>query len=161
ITGVKMALDPEALQHLSAGPGTEITVRPAHRAKIKDVLKATLSPLHLTYRVDGETLWIGTPRMQCVVYSVADLVLPARDAIGPGPAGAEAASKADFPPLIELIPSTVAPGTWSDDRTPLRGARQASGQIAVEPPKPGDEAAGKPGSITPFFLNVSLVVRHT
>lgn len=79
-------------------------------------------------------------RMETRVYAVADLIGTPAD--GVGAAEAEPVRSApDFAPLIELIRESVSPGTWSDGEGPT-----------VE---------GAKGSITPFFLNTSLIVRHT
>jgi type II secretory pathway component GspD/PulD (secretin)/tetratricopeptide (TPR) repeat protein len=72
----------------------------------------------------------------------------------------------DFNPLIQLITTSIAPGTWeisdpnsgSSVRTGYGlggagfGADQGLGFGEEEPPI---------GSITPFFLNLSLIIRHT
>jgi type II secretory pathway component GspD/PulD (secretin) len=62
----------------------------------------------------------------------------------------------DFRPLIELIKTSIAPGTWSDNHSSyddMAAYSQGAGQDAGE-----QEGAG---SITPFFLNISLIIRQT
>ena len=56
----------------------------------------------------------------------------------------------DLTPVIELIAGSVAPGTWKGyDK---RGKpKQATGEDDKE----------KVGSITPFYLSISLIIRHT
>ncbi|QDV38606.1 RNA polymerase sigma factor [Tautonia plasticadhaerens] len=51
---------------------------------------------------------------------------------------------ASFGPLIDLLTSTVAPGTWT-----------------VGEPRSGDGSTVTDRSITPFHLNLSLIVRHS
>ncbi len=83
-------------------------------------------------------------------YYIGDLLLPEP------PAPSDAAKKTgidkplvDMAPIIELITSSVAPGTWDVwDSSRKRGPRVAANKSAV-------------GSITPFYLSPSLIVRHT
>jgi type II secretory pathway component GspD/PulD (secretin) len=69
----------------------------------------------------------------------------------------------DFAPLINLIKASIAPGTWKDgtDTTIGGGGMGLGGGFGAG----GDAAAagetGGFGSITPFFLNISLIIRHT
>ena len=66
----------------------------------------------------------------------------------------------DFQPLISLIKSSIAPGTWSDDHTPAdMGSTYGQGGGGG-----GGAAGGAPegvGSIMPFYLNISLIIRQT
>jgi type II secretory pathway component GspD/PulD (secretin) len=73
------------------------------------------------------------------------------------------APKIDFGPLINLITSTIAPGTWSRDHTPMgMGESAGYGQGAAFGGGGLDGDANPPvGTITPFFLNISLIIRHT
>jgi RNA polymerase sigma factor (sigma-70 family) len=66
-----------------------------------------------------------------IAYPVGDLLYPA------APRAEEPVNAEEFQPLIELIQTTVAPDTWKN--------------------KDGKGF----GSITPFMLNKSLIVRHT
>src|SRR5262249_18450032 len=65
----------------------------------------------------------------------------------------------DLEPLIALIQSTIAPGTW-------RVIDQTGQEIMSESdPRAGDDQGEtdldrKPGKITPFFLSISLIIRH-
>src|SRR5262249_14780607 len=55
----------------------------------------------------------------------------------------------DMSPIIELITSSVAPGTWDVSATSGTVARpDVAGRCAV-------------GSIAPFHLSFSLIIRHT
>jgi type II secretory pathway component GspD/PulD (secretin) len=68
----------------------------------------------------------------------------------------------DFQPLIQLIKSSIAPGTWSDDHTPLDQLGGAYGQGGGGGGAGGGAAEPQGvGSITPFFLNISLIIRQT
>src|SRR5262249_4981588 len=68
----------------------------------------------------------------------------------------------DMTPLVQLIANSIAPGTWQimdgngGDVTQsygLGGAFGGGGQ---------DDIQGRPpGAITPFFLSISLIIRHT
>jgi type II secretory pathway component GspD/PulD (secretin) len=70
----------------------------------------------------------------------------------------------DFVPLIQLIKASVAPGTWKNDDgiAPAGGFGMGAGfgpgggAGADEETRPAAV-----GSITPFFLNISLIIRHT
>jgi type II secretory pathway component GspD/PulD (secretin) len=71
----------------------------------------------------------------------------------------------DFDPLIRLIKTSIAPGTWSDDHTPYSaemrdvfGQGQGFGAGAGGDVNAANEGVG---SITPFFLNISLIIRQT
>ncbi|SIO58697.1 RNA polymerase sigma factor, sigma-70 family [Singulisphaera sp. GP187] len=58
--------------------------------------------------------------------------------------------KADFEPVIELLTSSVAPGSWRIGNQDLLGANG----------RPLNKT-GPIGSVTPFFLSVTLIIRHT
>jgi RNA polymerase sigma factor (sigma-70 family) len=82
-----------------------------------------------------------------VTYYIGDLIVPARRAgVGVETAGPR---RVDMTPVIELLTSSVAPGTWK--------VNDPQGNALVHA-KAGTPAVG---SITPFFLSISLVVRHT
>jgi type II secretory pathway component GspD/PulD (secretin) len=70
----------------------------------------------------------------------------------------------DFEPLINLIKSSIAPGTWNVSSMPADAmSSMAVGQGAAFGAG-GDLAGGADqaiGQITPFFLNISLIIRHT
>ena len=74
----------------------------------------------------------------------------------------------DMTPLIQLITTSIAPGTWrvqdsaGQDISPAYGLGQGFGG------PPGGGAGGgidaqerPPGAIIPFFLSISLIIRHT
>ena len=79
-------------------------------------------------------------------YSVADLVLVATTA--PGKPG----NPIDMKPLMEILATTVAPGTW--------GSNQGDQGWISEQPVAAGRVPGI-GSIVPFHLSVSLIIRHT
>ncbi len=66
--------------------------------------------------------------------------------------------KPEFEPLMHLIKSTCAPGSWSNDHTPMEALNGAFGQGAGGVT---DADAEGVGSITPFYLNISLIIRQT
>jgi hypothetical protein len=72
-----------------------------------------------------------TPGTVRVAYPVADLVS--------APGQAQAVGPEHFQPLIDLIRGSVAPGTWSAD----------------------EGKDGRPGTLAPFYLNSSLIIRAT
>lgn len=87
-------------------------------------------------------------------YDVADLVAAMKTRVIESQPGATVTSrrKVDMEPLIDLLSASVAPGTWipSDLRA------------ASDPERRGTTLDGRAmGTITPFFLNISLIVRHT
>jgi RNA polymerase sigma factor (sigma-70 family) len=79
-------------------------------------------------------------------YYIGDLILP-RGTVRPQ---LEQRAQIDMTPLIELIASSVAPGTWK-------------GYDKRGKPKQGNGGHDEQetGSITPFYLSVSLIIRHT
>lgn len=83
--------------------------------------------------------------------------LPTPTASGPASWAADKAAP-EFGPLINLIKSSVAPGTWregpDDENSGGYGMGAGGGAADANP----DQAVG---SITPFFLNISLIIRHT
>jgi len=87
-------------------------------------------------------------------YDVADLVAAMKTRVIESQPGATVTSrrKVDMEPLIDLLTASVAPGTWipSDPRA------------ASDPERRGTTRDGRAmGTITPFFPNISLIVRHT
>lgn len=64
----------------------------------------------------------------------------------------------NFEPLIRLIKTSIAPGTWSNDHSALEAMGSAYGQGGG---LGGEAAAEGVGSITPFYLNISLIIRQT
>jgi len=75
----------------------------------------------------------------------------------------------DMTPLIQLITTSIAPGTWRvqdsscQDTSPAYGLGQGFGGPAGGGGAGGgiDEQQRPPGSIIPFFLSISLIIRHT
>src|SRR5262249_39616186 len=67
-------------------------------------------------------------------------------------------SVSDMMPLIQLITSTIAPNTWKiTDTTGESGAYGMGGAFGGA----NDADVAQPGSITPFLLSISLIIRHT
>jgi type II secretory pathway component GspD/PulD (secretin) len=64
--------------------------------------------------------------------------------------------KIEFDPLIRLIKSSIAPGTWSDNHTSFEESMNGFGQGFAD-----DAVEEGVGSIMPFFLNISLIIRQT
>jgi hypothetical protein len=89
------------------------------------------------------------PEIVAQTYYVGDL-------IGISPT-ADKRPDVDLVPIIRLLTRHVAPGTWKvldnagNDASALHGLAQNN----------GGRADRKIGSITPFFLSISLIVRHT
>src|SRR5690606_9800207 len=70
----------------------------------------------------------------------------------------------DFGPLVQLITTSIAPGSW-EIKDPNTGASVSTGYglgagFGEAGLGFGDEEPPI-GSITPFFLNLSLIIRHT
>ncbi len=69
-------------------------------------------------------------------------------------------TESDMMPLINLITNTIAPGSWrvtdstgkSENAYGMGGAFGGGGN---------DADPAQPGSITPFMLSISLIIRHT
>ena len=88
-------------------------------------------------------------------YYIGDLLSP-RKLRGPVTLanGVGMQPKVDMTPMIDLITSTVAPGTW---RAPDEAGIEVSSRIAGR----GSVETKEPGSITPFYLSYSLIIRCT
>ncbi len=73
----------------------------------------------------------------------------------------ERTDRPDFMPLINLIKASVQPGTWND----FHGSSDMNGAYGQGAGMAGGGAGGEPdaqiGTITPFYLNISLIIRHT
>ncbi len=66
-------------------------------------------------------------------------------------------------PLIQLITNSIAPGTW---RVHDNNGQDVSSAYGLGGGFGGDAGGGidtnrPPGAITPFFLSISLIIRHT
>ena len=92
-------------------------------------------------------------------YYVGDLIIPVRRVPMSGSGGkADMGPLVNMSPVLDLITSTVARGTWT-----VHVGRDQATIIDGGPVETGDGVA-KPktvGHITPFFLSISLIVRHT
>ena len=75
-----------------------------------------------------------------------------------GPMSSTGERDLDYGPLIQLIKNSIAPGTWSNDHTPMDATDPAYGQGAGAG---GDTETEGVGTITPFYLNISLIIRQT
>ena len=132
---------------------------------LKSVLKQMLKPLGLTYKIEDEMVLITSPQAAVATgqairktYYIGDLIkqgqfmrVPTGDgltnlvAIGP---------KADVGPVISLIETTIAPGTWM---VPDPGGGMVRTKVKSRRPVSADEM----GSIIPFYLSVSLIIECT
>ncbi|GIW87369.1 MAG: hypothetical protein KatS3mg108_1693 [Isosphaeraceae bacterium] len=205
-SGINIVPDAAALAEEGLTLNSPVNITAVNNVKLKSVLKYMLSPLHLSYVIEDEVLFITSPqankaRMYPVVYSVADLVIspqgksstinaglpyvappgqnPTSDpnalqaqaaamtgqpmapmASASGPVAGTGERQIDFQPLIQLIKASIAPGTWSDDHTPLDEMGGVYGQGGGGLGGAAADLQGV-GSITPFFLNISLIIRQT
>ncbi|MDE2508133.1 MAG: type II secretory pathway, component PulD, partial [Planctomycetota bacterium] len=72
--------------------------------------------------------------------------------------------KADMGPLIQLITTTIAPNSWRVLNDPTAGAPNSGAYgmgAGFGGDAGGDTATATPGSIIPYFLSLSLIVKHT
>jgi hypothetical protein len=106
-----------------------------------------------------------TPAPETIVktYYIGDLIIPRSPAGPPGSAdwpegGPGAKIWADMDLVIDLITSTVARGTWTVDRIQT-GASSSDGKHGMLSSTPAPSRTV--GAIKPFFLSISLIVRHT
>lgn len=130
-TGQRIILDPKALAERGVTPETRVSVS-TKGVRLEIALKEMLKPLGLECRRGQDHLLVtSTPRDGLITQTYY-----VADLIGAKP------TLEEFGAFAESIREIVAPGTWK----PAEGAPA--------------EAAGQVGSITPFFLNVSLIVRH-
>ena len=70
--------------------------------------------------------------------------------------------KVDMTPIIQLITTSIAPGTWNVQDGYGQDASSAYGLGGGF----GGDAGGidqqrQPGAIVPFFLSISLIIKHT
>jgi len=190
-TGLNVMLDPRALNDEGLSRDSKVTLQFPNGIKLKSALKLMLRPLNLTYKADDDVLLITSQqasRDKTVMwhYPVADLVISpskaqpftnANQLLSPISAADPNAtttsngapvvkenqrvvSESDMVPLINLITNTIAPGTWrvtdstgkSENAYGMGGAFGGAG---------GDADPAQPGSITPFLLSISLIIRHT
>ncbi len=65
-------------------------------------------------------------------------------------------------PLIQLITNTIAPNTWRITDSTGKGENGGYGMGGAFGGGGADAAdPAQPGSITPFMLSISLIIRHT
>ncbi|HEX8199402.1 MAG TPA: type II secretory pathway, component PulD, partial [Isosphaeraceae bacterium] len=120
------------------------------------------SALALATPVPGVTNPAGGPQAQPEGSGPAAALMGAGSGQAPvGPAAGR--PDVDMTPLIQLIATTIAPGTWrvgDGSGDPLGGG---FGQGAGMDAGGGIGGAGEQaiGSITPFYLNISLIIRQT
>jgi RNA polymerase sigma factor (sigma-70 family) len=113
------------------------------------------------------------PETLVKTYYVGDIIMPRP--LGPG-ASAPNRRLVDMRPLISLITSTVARGSWrvfdgqgmtsaalgSDKGKAFNGRGNDITSQYVRPGRGRGDGPSRPvGSITPFFLSISLIVRQT
>ena len=70
----------------------------------------------------------------------------------------------DMTPLIQLITTSIAPGTWrvhDASGGDVTAAYGMGGGFGGDAGGGIDTARSRSGSITPFFLSISLIIRHT
>jgi RNA polymerase sigma factor (sigma-70 family) len=152
-TGLNIVLDPKALSDQNVTSASPITLK-ADNISVETALKLMLRPLRLTYRIEDEVLLITSPQRPQTnpkVYYIGDLIMPP-----PKPQAAPGIdrdrSNIDMTPVIELITSSIAPGTW-------KVIDSSGNTLGVEVKNVNRPEAV--GTITPFFLSISLIVRHT
>ena len=95
------------------------------------------------------------------VYGPADPRYPQQAFNGVGNATGER-PKVDMTPIIQLITTSIAPGTWKVQDGYGQDASSAYGLGGGF----GGDAGGidqqrQPGAIVPFFLSISLIIKHT
>lgn len=143
VTDLNITIDGQGLKEEGVTRSVKVSLE-LKRVSVKRVLTSLLEPLHLAYRVDGETLQVTSRqrargKMVTMIYAVADLVVPVAQTVHISKLERteirqEKKPAVEFNALTELISSTVAPDTWVQ--------------------------AGGEGSIAPFETNLSLVVRQ-
>ena len=171
-SGLNIVLDPKALSEEGLTSSSPVSLT-AKQVPIKSVLKQMLRPLGLTYRIEDEVVLITNPQtgglagrlvdspsakdetaMYRKTYYVGDLIKLGERSIVTDGRQLEVVSNgpmADVSPLIKFIETTVAPGTWM---VPDQQGNMVPTKVKGRGPVKADEM----GSITPFFLSVSLIV---
>jgi RNA polymerase sigma factor (sigma-70 family) len=171
-SGLNIVLDPKALREERLTSSSPVSLT-AKQVPIKSVLKLMLKPLGLTYTIVDEVVLITNPhadgldgrlvdstpanegtKLYRKTYYVGDLIkLGERITVTAGRqgAGVSIGPVPDVGPLIRLIEATVAPGTWM---IPDQQGQMVPTKVKGRVPARADEM----GSITPFFLSVSLIV---
>ena len=113
-------------------------------------------PPHPALQGGGE----AHPEWIVKTYYVGDLLLsPGPDNRPPGDGGDEGSRRwVDMTPLVDLITSTAAKGTWIVNDG--NGEEIRTGGVGIEL-APASDRSARVGRITPFFLSISLIIRHT
>ena len=75
--------------------------------------------------------------------------------------GQRVVTEADMYPLIQLITNTIAPNTWRTTDITSKGDNNAYGMGGAFGGDNNAADPAQPGSITPFMLSISLIIRHT
>ncbi len=84
-------------------------------------------------------------------------------------AGQRVITESDMMPLVQLITNTIAPGSWrvidpsikGDGAYGMGGAFGGGGAGGAGGGADAAADPAQPGSITPFMLSISLIIRHT
>jgi type II secretory pathway component GspD/PulD (secretin) len=187
-TGLNVIVDPKALNDEGLSRDSKVNLT-ANSIKLKNALKYMLKPLGLTYKAEDEVLLITSPQASrdktySWTYPVADLVVPPSkpqsmsvggNPLEPGALGMSGSPQAnaangtwgvveksvtisDMMPLVQLITNTIAPNTWKiSDPSAESSAYGMGGAFGGA----ADAQDAQPGSITPFLLSISLIIRHT
>jgi len=150
LTGVDIVLDPRSLKAQDVTLSTPVSLN-VSKVRLKTALKLLVRPLGLTYKVEPDVILITSPSgslsaTRAKTYYIGDLVLP------PGkkyPSEAEGRAQIDMKTITRLIAATIAPGTWKD----YNEDGELGPANSIDPGKPI-------GSITPFYLSGSLIIRH-
>ncbi len=190
-TGLNVMLDPQGAQRRRAEPATQKVSLQANSIKLKSALKFMLRPLNLTYKAEDDVLLITSPqayRDKTVMwhYPVADLVV-SPDKAQPR----STARAADHPDRGRRTRRDGHqqrwPGRQGQSASRHRDGHDAADQPDHQHDRPGHVAGDRldrqgrerlrdgrclrwwrrrrrpaqPGSITPFMLSISLIIRHT
>ncbi|WP_422926704.1 RNA polymerase sigma factor [Singulisphaera sp. PoT] len=145
---LNVTIDIKSIKNLDINKLTEVSFAVTD-AKIGVALKLLLQPLNLDFKVEADgVIVVSKPDEESTFakpYYVGDLLgvlADARDAVG-------TRRRVNFDPLVEIITSTIEPDTWVY-------VDPISGQTS-----PSQAQTDRQGSITPFFLSTSLIIRHT
>jgi RNA polymerase sigma factor (sigma-70 family) len=158
-SGLNIVLDPKALsdQGVTASSPVSLSV---NQVPLKSALKLLLRPLGLTYKIEDHVVLITSPSdvrftTYTKTYYVGDLVPPWGAADPPADPTAPATGErrvVDFAPLMDLIATMVAPGTWN--------VQDGYGhELSPKSDSSGKGSSAQPNAMVPFFLSVSLIVK--
>jgi RNA polymerase sigma factor (sigma-70 family) len=100
------------------------------------------------------------PAVKTIVktYYVGDLILPPGNQLATAKGGGYSHPWVDMTPVIDLITNTVAKGTWTVDYGPPGAATSDGRAGAIMATGTSSKTVGH---VTPFFLSISVIVRHT